>query len=290
MSNSNSPIKKVFAIHDLSCFGRCSLAVIIPTLSALGLQAIPIPTALLSTHTGGFTDLFFQDMSSAMKSIKEHYERIGLQPDAIYSGFLGSSQQIEIVIDYIETFTKPSCPPCPVIVDPVMGDDGEIYSTYTKELMFGMRSLCAKADIITPNLTEACFLTDTEYKTCENCTEAQASKYALELCNKMHAQLGTQKIALTGIHFSSNKIGTYVFEEKTGKMHSQPSLSKNYPGTGDIFASVLLGKLLKGSDFTDAAVIASQFIHDTIEYTMQWDTPIREGVLLEGCLHQLLNK
>ncbi len=287
---NNSPIKKVFALHDLSCFGRCALTVIIPTLSALGHQTIPVPTALLSTHTGGFSDLYFQDLSVAMQKTKEHFRKINLLPDAIYSGFLGSEQQIDIVLDYIKTFADSRREHCPVIVDPVMGDDGEIYSTYTKSLMFGMRSLCMKADIITPNLTEACFLTDTKYRTCENSTENQASEYAQGLCRKMFEQYGTKRIVLTGIHYAQNKIGTYIFEDNNGVLYSQEGLANNYPGTGDIFASVLLGKLLNGCEFAECAAFASQFIHDTIEYTMQWNTPTREGVLLEGCLHKLYNK
>lgn len=290
MINSNSLIKKVFAIHDLSCFGRCALTVIIPTLSVLGHQTIPVPTAVLSTHTGGFANLYFQDLSTAMEKTKEHFKNINISPDAIYSGFLGSEQQIEIVLDYIKTFADPRRECCPVIVDPVMGDDGEVYSTYTQKMIIGMRSLCKKADIITPNLTEACLLTDTKYKTCNNSTENQATDYARGLCRKMFEQFGTPKIVLTGIHYAQNKIGTYIFQVDNELMYSHEGLANNYPGTGDIFTSVLIGKLLNGCNIIESAAFASHFIHDVIEYTMKWDTPTREGVLLEACLHKLLNK
>jgi len=287
MINTDTTIKRIFALHDLSCFGRCALTVIIPTLASLGLQVIPVPTALLSTHTGGFQNMYFHDLSDDMQKIKAHFQEIHLYPNAIYSGFLGSEKQIDIVLDYIKTFASDKKSVCPVIVDPVMGDDGEIYSTYTKELVFGMRSLCEKADIITPNLTEACLLTDTAYKDCTALYENDATEFAHCLCGKMYNRFGTEKIALTGIHFAQDKIGTYIFERNEEKMYSQPSLPKNYPGTGDIFASVLTGKYLSGNTFTESVATASKFVHDVIEYTMQWNTPIREGVLLEGCLNKL---
>ena len=152
---------KVAAIHDLSCFGRCALTVIIPTLSALGSQTVPIPTALLSTHTGGFENMFFADLSREMDEISNHFSSLGMEFDAVYSGFLGSEAQIGRVSSFIDKFAKKGAP---ILVDPVMGDDGVLYSTYTKELGMGMRQLVQKADIITPNYTEACFLTETEYR------------------------------------------------------------------------------------------------------------------------------
>ena len=152
-------MKKIAAIHDMSCFGRCALTVIIPLLSAMGHQVVPIPTALLSTHTGGFEDPYFMDLSDQMLKIVEHFEQLGVKFDAIYSGFLGSARQIHIVEDIIDRFGGNG----PVLVDPVMGDDGKLYSTYTDELVRGMTQLCRKADIITPNLTEACFMLGKPY-------------------------------------------------------------------------------------------------------------------------------
>ena len=142
--NSISAPKTVAAIHDLSCFGRCALTVVIPALSAMGIQVIPIPTALLSTHTGGFTDMYFEDLTDAMKPIARHFEELGLKFDAIYTGFLGSAKQIDIVSNFIRRFSDENTV---VLVDPVMGDDGELYSTYTDEMRDRMYELCELADI-----------------------------------------------------------------------------------------------------------------------------------------------
>ena len=145
-------MNRICAIHDLSCFGRCALTVIMPNLSAMGNQVIPLPTALLSTHTGGFTDMHFIDLDDSMNKISEHFKSLSLSFDSIYSGFLGSEEQIDTVLNFIDNFAKKDTL---VLVDPVMGDDGELYSTYTHELMLGMRRLCKKADVITPNLRES---------------------------------------------------------------------------------------------------------------------------------------
>ena len=154
------PPPRIAAIHDLSCLGRCALTVIMPTLSVMGYQVVPIPTALLSTHTGGFTDLHFRDLTQDMEAIGNHFAALGTAFRAIYSGFLGSEEQIDSVSHFIERFgTTPdeSGQPPLILIDPVMGDDGELYSTYTHELMLGMRRLSQHAHLLTPNLTEACF-------------------------------------------------------------------------------------------------------------------------------------
>ena len=144
MSEEKRPLKRICAIHDLSCFGRCALTVISPVLSAMGYQAVPVPTALLSTHTGGFSDMHFLDLTDSMEKIAEHFSSLGLSFDAIYSGFLGNVAQIDSVEHYIDRFSEDGTL---VLVDPVMGDDGELYSTYTEELMRGMTRLCRKADV-----------------------------------------------------------------------------------------------------------------------------------------------
>lgn len=273
---------KVAAIHDLSCFGRCALTVIIPTLSALGIQSVPLPTALLSTHTGGFENMFFSDLSREMDEISQHFSELDMKFDSIYSGFLGSEAQIARVAKFIDDFAKKDAP---ILVDPVMGDDGTLYSTYTKELGEGMKQLVKKADIITPNYTEACFLTGTPYRPTSEMDEGEIEKTALELIRKL-LEFGEKKIAVTGFETKENII-TYGYVDGVCFTDKAPRKAASYPGTGDIFASALLGYFLGGESFEDATHKACAFTAKVIEYTMNFDTPHREGVMLEPCLKYL---
>lgn len=273
---------KVAAIHDLSCFGRCALTVIIPTLSALGAQPVPIPTALLSTHTGGFENMFFADLSREMDEISSHFSTLGISFDAIYSGFLGSDAQIGRVSDFIDRFAKKDAP---ILVDPVMGDDGALYSTYTKELGEGMRHLVQKADIITPNYTEACFLTGTEYRPTDKMSRDEIVELANSLIKKL-LRFGQKKIAVTGFE-SADSVLTLGVDSDGIFTDERPKHSASYPGTGDVFASVLLGSILNGESFKDSVHKACGFTAEVIEYTMQFPTPHREGVMLEPCLKHL---
>ncbi len=278
--------KKVAAVHDLSCFGRCALTVVIPALSAMENQVIPIPTALLSTHTGGFSELHFRDLSDDMEKIFAHFSKLSLDFDAIYTGFLGSEVQIETVGRFIEKFGKKSI----VLVDPVMGDDGELYSTYTEQLMLGMRKLCEGADVITPNITEACFLTDTPYTETANMSESEARRFVLSLYEKLSV-LGAKQTVITGIvHSKSKSVATAAFDSRSNEsfFYSVEKLEKGYPGTGDLFASVLLGKLLQKDTLEQSVKFASDYIHRVIEYSQQFDTPQREGVALEKCIKWLI--
>lgn len=284
--NSIKPPKRVAAIHDLSCFGRCATTVISPALSAMGCQVIPVPTALLSSHTGGFTDMYFKDLSEDMNSISDHFERLGLKFDAIYTGFLGNERQIDIVLDFIRKFSTEDTL---IFVDPVMGDDGILYSTYNDELCRRMRELCSVADIITPNLTEACFLSDVKYTDTSAMSEEGAFEFADALRAKL-ADLTKGKIVITGIPHGENMFGTYGHTEvdsERGSMYSVRRISKSYPGTGDLFACVLLGALLCGDDERSAIRFASDYISRVMEYTSQFDTPEREGVAFEHFMADL---
>lgn len=275
---------RVAVIDDLSCFGRCALTVIIPTLSAMGIQVVPIPTALLSTHTGGFDDLFFKDLSDEMDDISNHFGRLDLKFDGIYTGFLGSEVQIKKVSDFIDNFKKGFTP---IMVDPVMGDDGSLYSTYNEKLLLGVRSLITKADIITPNYTEACFLTDTPYKSTEDLSDGEVATIADGLMEKLK-RTGVQKIVITGFQ-SKRSVLTFGFERGDGFVNSTKKVDGSYPGTGDIFASVLLGKVILGESFKNATDKACEFTADLIAYTLNFDTPHRDGVMLEPNLHKLLS-
>lgn len=282
-----SPTPIVAALHDLSCFGRCALTVILPTLSAMGLQAVPVPTALLSTHTGGFTDMHFRDLSDDMIAIADHFLSLRLHFDALYSGFLGSARQIGIVENFFERFRAPDTV---VLVDPVMGDDGVLYSTYTKELQEGMKRLCRHADVITPNLTEACFLSGTAYRDTSHMNEREAEAFAASLCDRLHETLGTPRIVLTGLPFDG-RVGTFSSDKSAGTeqahFYHAPRQPKNFPGTGDIFASVLLGKLLSGMTLADASAFAADFTGTTIAHSQNTTAPLRDGVLLERELYRL---
>ena len=285
LKDTKKPPMTVAAIHDLSCFGRCALTVVLPTLSSMGLQAIPIPTALLSTHTGGFEAPYFRDLTDSMPKIIEHFSDLGLKFDAIYTGFLGSEEQIDIVSEFISRFADDSTL---VLVDPVMGDDGELYSTYTPAMRERMYELCRHADIITPNLTEACFLCGVPYEDVSHMSEQEAAGFAQELSERL-SSLGCDKTVITGIPHGENMFGTYGRRagDTKGYMYSVERVCRSYPGTGDLFASVLLGKLLGGVDFEASISFASDFICRVMKYSSEFPTQLRNGVAFEPFLGEL---
>lgn len=273
---------RVAAFHDLSCFGRCALTVILPTLSALGVQVVPIPTALLSTHTGGFTDLHFRDLSGDIDEIAAHFDRLSLTFDAVYSGFLGSEEQIGKVEAFIDRFGAGGVP---VLVDPVMGDDGELYSTYTPELVEGMKRLCRKADILTPNYTEACILAGEPYQSTAEMREDEIMAIGERLLDRLLAY-GAKQIVITGLP-CGDELLIFGCSEEGRFCHRERLLHAGYPGTGDLFASVLLGLLLDGNGFQSAAMGAAEITTIAIEKTMCAGTPVRDGVLLERCMYEM---
>ena len=278
------PVKRIAAIHDLSCFGRCALTVVIPTLSAMGYQVVPVPTALLSTHTGGFSGMHFLDTTDSISQISEHFTRLGLTFDAIYTGFLGSEAQISLVEAFIKQFGKDGCY---VAVDPVMGDDGMLYATYSERLARGMSQLCAHADLITPNLTEAAFITGKEYKNTSVMTSEERNAYLGDICEALEA-FGKKRIVITGIHDGDDRLLTYGIDPDSGSFcHSVKRVPKNYPGTGDLFASVLIGDLLRTDSLSDSARFASEFTSRVMLYTSRFDTPARDGVALEAFICEL---
>lgn len=275
---------RVAALHDLSCLGRCALTAVIPVLSALGVQAIPIPTALLSTQTDGFDGLFFRDLDREMDAITDHFSRLDLHFDAIYSGFLGSEAQIDRVVSLTERFRTPL-----VMVDPVMGDDGALYQTYTPSLVSEMRRLCRHADLISPNYTEACLLANVPFRPTEEMDEESLMILCASLCQTLTA-LGPRRVVITGI-LTGDVVRTYAYDNGTAFFCDRKRLAARYPGTGDIFAATLLGELLAGTPFRPAIERACAFVSHTISYTLAaGDCPRREGVLLEGCLGELLKK
>ncbi len=276
-----NPVPKVAAIHDLSGFGRASLTVIIPILSTMGVQACPLPTAVLSTHTGGFDDYHFVDLTEEMGPIIDHWKTLDIAFDAIYSGFLGSPRQVDIVLDFIKSFARPEQL---VTVDPVMGDNGKPYKTMGPEMIRQMRLLVSKADIITPNFTEAAFLLDEPYP--KNIEEKQVKEWIARLCDK-----GPGKVIITSVPVPGrpNVSGVVAFDRKDGRFWKVDCtyIPAYYPGTGDAFASVIVGGLLQGDSLPIALDRAVQFVSMAIRSTFSYNYPSREGVLLERVLTNL---
>lgn len=277
----HNPVPRVAAIHDLSGFGRASLTVIIPILSTMGVQTCPLPTAVLSSHTGGFNDYHFVDMTEDMVKIIDHWKALDIAFDAIYSGFLGSPRQVDIVMDFINTFARPDQF---VVVDPVMGDDGKPYKTMGTEMIRQMQSLVSHADIITPNFTEAAFLLDEPYT--DNLDEAQIKEWILRLCDK-----GPGKVIITSVPVAGRKnmSGVVAFDRDDGRFWKVDCtyIPAHYPGTGDAFASVIVGGLLQGDSLPIALDRAVQFVSMAIRSTFGYNYPSREGVLLERVLTNL---
>ena len=281
---------RVAAIHDLSCFGRCALTVVMPTLSVMGYQVVPIPTALLSTHTGGFDAIRFRDLTADMDAIAAHFAELGVSFRAIYTGFLGSAEQIETVSHFLDRFSDAddgSGQPPLILIDPVMGDDGVPYSTYTPELIRGMKRLAARAQLLTPNLTEACFLTDTPWIDTRTLTEDDALALAYRLLDRLEL-IAQGRIVITGVHLADGTLAN-VGRDLDGSRFCvrRPHEGRPYPGTGDLFASVLLGALLDGDAFPLACERAATFTGEVIRDSARYDTPVREGVALESHLWRL---
>lgn len=278
----HSLISRVAAVHDLSCIGRCSLTVIIPVLSAQGIQVCPLPTAVLSTHLGGFRQVAFCDFTSHVADFYQHWQQEGIAFDCIYSGFLASPEQIAVVTNFIDAFqgNRPL-----ILIDPVMGDEGKLYSVYTASMQEHMRQLIRKADVITPNYTEACFLLGEHYEP-DRIVAGQMEAWLIRL-----AELGPQQVVITGIPGTDGTITNIAYDantEQTWQVTSQ-HVPARYPGTGDIFASVLAGALLRGLPIKDAMVQAAEFVAYCVTITYQAGTPSREGVLLEQALPRLWN-
>lgn len=270
---------RIAAIHDLSCFGRCSLTIALPVLSAMGCQCCPLPTALLSAHTG-FPGNTFLDLTAEMGRIADHWTAMDLQFDAIYSGFLGSADQVDTVARFFDTFKKSDTA---VIVDPVMGDHGTAYRTCTPELCRGMRVLAENADVITPNLTEAALLLDRPYE------EIQRTD-AYEVVRRLSLG-GRRSVVLTGYFSEPGQTGALCFDCDSGesKAVQTPREPQDFSGTGDLFASVLAGGVARGVPLFQAAQAAADFVRDCIARTLAEGLTEQDGVDFEPLLGQLTN-
>ena len=268
---------RVAAIHDMSGFGRCSLTVAIPVLSAMGLQCCPLPTAFLSTHTGGFEGFSFLDMTDEMPKAAEHWKTLDLDFQCVYSGFLGSERQIRIVSDFIRDFKRSDTV---VVVDPVMGDHGQVYQTYTPAMCDGMVHLAEQADVIVPNLTEAALLLGIAY---EELPGGEAG--CREIVERLSLN-GQRSVVLTGASTAPELTGAMCFDAAAGRTEivQVQRIPREFYGTGDVFASVLAGALVKGHALPEATRQAVDFVRACAERTAEQNLPLREGVDFEPLL------
>lgn len=275
MLNSSA---KVAAIHDLSGVGRCSLSVILPTLSAQGIQVCPVPTAILSTHTGGFGDVVLRDLTDYISPALEHYKRLEYKFDCVYSGFLASTEQIDHCLEFFEYYKTAL-----KVVDPVMADHGKPYKTCTSELRSRMKELVAIADIITPNITEAAILLG------ENPVQADISIQNVKSFLVRLSELGPKIVVITSV-FSDGKTYNVGFDREHSKFWRIPynMISANYPGTGDVFAAVLTGSIIRGDSLPIAMNRATAFLERAIKTTYSYSTDTRDGIMLENCLDFLI--
>lgn len=269
---------RVAAVHDMSGVGRCSLTVILPVLAAMGCQCNPMLTAYLSAHTAfpSSEHAVFLDMTDQMGQVAAHWGELGVEPDAVYSGFLGSERQIGLLQTAICRFRREKTL---VLVDPVMGDHGRAYRTCTPELCARMGELAAQADVITPNLTEAALLLGEDY-------QAQPDRDTVRSWLERLSLNGRRSVVLTGVSVGAEQVGAASLDHATGKMELALTHREqgSFPGTGDLFAAVLLGGLLREETLGQAAADAAAFVQQCVSRTLALATPPLEGVEFEGLL------
>jgi pyridoxine kinase len=275
--------KRVAAIHDISGFGKCSLTVALPILSAAGIETSVVPTAVLSTHTGGFTGYTYRDLTEDIRPFIKHWKSLNLTFDALYSGFLGSFEQIEIIGELFDAFKTPDNV---ILIDPVMADNGVLYSIFTPDFAQEMKKLCRKADIIVPNITEASLLVGEPYV-----NGPYTEEYIRDLLKKL-SDIGPRQIVLTGVFLDGSQLGAATYDAATGEISHLLSdrIPGYYHGTGDVFGSALLAALLNGFDLTAATRIAVNFTVASIQRTFDARTDIRFGVNFEQGVPELLRE
>lgn len=273
-------MKKLLAINDISCVGKCSLTVSLPIISALNVETSVVPTAILSTHTGGFTGYTFRDLTSDFLPILKHFQELSLEFDALYAGYLGSQSQISLVKEYFRHFAKSL-----KILDPVMADNGRLYTNFSDEYPQQLLELVSEADVLIPNLTEAALLLDVPYK--EKLSETEVKKMLIRLAN-----LGPKIVILTGISFADDLLGAYAYNKEENKFYSYftKKVPGYYHGTGDIFASVVAGVLTSDGDIAMALKKAVLFTADAIKDTYLSKRDPKYGVLFESYLPCLRGK
>lgn len=271
------PIKKIALLHSLCCVGKASMTNMIPILSTMGIEACPLPTVLLSTHTGGFRVPAKHELDGTfIRSSANHFVENGVHFDAIFVGYLGDGTTTSDVIYFLDCF-----PDATVIVDPIMGDDGNFYQNRGLEHWMTYLELSKRADIILPNLTEACLLAGKDYDAIKTETDID------EICTKLHTQ-GVPQIVLTGISKERDSIAIVVSQKEERERLLLPKEQESFHGTGDVFDAVFIGHILNGANIIDASLKAHEFTASCIRASLEDTYPKREGLLLEKCLSLLV--
>ena len=273
-------MKRVLTIQDISCVGKCSLTVALPIISAFGVETSVIPTAVLSTHTA-FSGFTFRDLTCDMNDIVDHWKKEKISFDAIYTGYLGSFEQLEIVSDIFDKFKTENNF---ILVDPVMADNGKLYTGFTPDFAKAMAKLASKADIIVPNLTEASFMLDIPY-VASGYSEEYIKSVLIKLTN-----LGAKKAVLTGISFEMGKLGVYGYDSEKSEFFSyyNKRIPKSFHGAGDVFASSLCGALSIGKNLDDALKISVDYTVESIKKTIENPNHNWYGVEFESAIPYLI--
>ena len=271
--------KRILTIQDISCVGQCSLTVALPILSACGVEASILPSAVLSTHTAGFTGFTFRDLADDMPAIRDHWKKENIQFAAIYTGYLGSISQVDYVLSIREATLADGGV---LIVDPAMADNGKLYPIFDMEYAREMGRLCGAADYILPNITEACFLTGVAYR------ESYDESYIMDVLSRLHA-MGMKKVVLTGVSFCSQETGVMMSDGEKTTYYRHKKLARSYHGTGDIYASAFVGSWLRGKTMEEAMAIAADYACQCIEATIS-DENHTYGTKFESVLYKLIEK
>ena len=280
LSHAPDRQRRVLAVHDISCIGRCSLTVALPVLSAMGFETSILPTSILSTHTGGFEGYTCRDLSGDMDPIVDHWHALGVRFDAIFTGWLGTHRHIGRLAHLLEAFEDSRAE---LIVDPVMGDNGRLYATLDDDYVHAMRAYCARADMLLPNLTEAALVTGTEYP-----GDRYDRAYVEEMLRRL-LDLGAKTAVLTGVSLAPGRIGAAALDRAEGTLHYVDSefIPGMWHGAGDVFASVLLGAHLRGKDTAESLRMAVRFTAACIRRTRDAGTDERLGLQFEPELAKL---
>ena len=274
-------MKRIVTIQDISCVGKCSLTVALPIISAMGIETAVIPTAVLSTHTA-FKNFTYRDLTGDLPKIAKHWKQEKFNFDGIYTGYLGSIEQIDILKEFFKQFKTPDNF---IFIDPVMADNGKLYAGFDEKFVKEMKELCKMADIIVPNLTEASYMLEKEYK--EIYSEQEIKDILIELSN-----LGPKYVVLTGVSFNENKLGVMSYNKETNKFFTyfKEKIPAKYHGTGDIFASTLVGAITNNNTLEEGLKIAVDYVWETINDTYKTNKKDAYGVNFETKIPYLINR
>ncbi|KAI4441841.1 pyridoxamine kinase [Schaedlerella arabinosiphila] len=281
--------KKIAVINDLSGFGRCSLTAAIPTISVMGVQPCPLPTAVLSAQTG-FPSYYCDDYTEKMEHFRQEWEKMGVQFDGIYTGFVASETQIRRIFRFLDTFYGESTF---LLVDPVMGDEGRVYKLFTPELLRRMKELALRADVVTPNLTELCLLTGADYGELGRMKgEKEITEAAGELAEKL-MESGPDTIVVTGIRFEDAQsgeqmIGNLAVDQSGRRLSAFPYIGGSFSGTGDLFASIIAGGIARGDDIFRTMDLAGEFVERAMKDSAAEGVERNQGTNFEKYLGMLL--